>query len=279
MAATAARGTPPPELRNLRISAKQIRRLRKDVGRARSRAAARCCPGLDPRRADLVVAGAVLLDTILRRLGAEELTLCDLALREGLVLDYIRRNKRQIAQVDTHPGRAAPQHASSWPSAATTTRRTRSRSPGWRWRSSTRRARIHGLTDREREWLEYAALMHDIGVHISFSGHHRHSYYLIKNGDLRGFQPGRNRGDGARRPLPPPRHAARSRTTNTPGCRRRCAGPCGLLASILRVAESLDRSHAQVISGLEVRDRGEDIVLSLQRRATPSSRSGRRAAT
>jgi len=43
-------------------------------------------PGLDPRRADLVVAGAVLLDTILRRLGAEELTLCDLALREGLVL-------------------------------------------------------------------------------------------------------------------------------------------------------------------------------------------------
>ena len=60
-------------------------------------------PGLDPRRADLVVAGAVLLDTILRRLGAEELTLCDLALREGLVLDYIRRNRRQIAQVDKHP--------------------------------------------------------------------------------------------------------------------------------------------------------------------------------
>ena len=48
---------------------------------------------------------------------------------------------------------------------------------------------LHGLGDREREWLEYAALMHDIGSHISFGRHHRHSYYLITNGDLRGFQP------------------------------------------------------------------------------------------
>ncbi len=60
-------------------------------------------PGLDPRRADLIVAGTVLLDTILRRLGADELTLCDLALREGLVLDYIRRNQHQIAQIDRIP--------------------------------------------------------------------------------------------------------------------------------------------------------------------------------
>ena len=42
-------------------------------------------PALDPRRADLAVAGAILVDTILRRLGADDLTLCDLALREGLM--------------------------------------------------------------------------------------------------------------------------------------------------------------------------------------------------
>ena len=41
-------------------------------------------PGLEPKRSDIVVAGAVLLDTILRRLGAADITLCDLALREGL---------------------------------------------------------------------------------------------------------------------------------------------------------------------------------------------------
>jgi exopolyphosphatase/guanosine-5'-triphosphate,3'-diphosphate pyrophosphatase len=37
--------------------------------------------------------------------------------------------------------------------------------------------------------LEYAALMHDLGTHISYSAHHKHSYYLIRHGDLRGFHP------------------------------------------------------------------------------------------
>ena len=49
-------------------------------------------PGLDPRRADLAVAGSILLDIILRKLGAKELTLCDLALREDLALEYIPKN-------------------------------------------------------------------------------------------------------------------------------------------------------------------------------------------
>ncbi len=76
VAATAARGTPPSELRNLHISAKQIHQVRKDVTSLdlEQRLA---MPGLDQRRADLIVAGAVLLDTLLRRLGAEEITLCD----------------------------------------------------------------------------------------------------------------------------------------------------------------------------------------------------------
>src|SRR5262245_4867873 len=102
VAATMARGTTPSELRNLHVSAKQIRRLRKSVP-AFDLGQRLAMPGLDPRRADLVPVGAVLLDTIMRRLGASELTLCDLALREGLVLDYIRRNKRKIAQVDRIP--------------------------------------------------------------------------------------------------------------------------------------------------------------------------------
>ena len=48
---------------------------------------------------------------------------------------------------------------------------------------------LHALTDRDREWLEYAALLHDIGAHISYDQHHKHTYYLIKNGELRGFEP------------------------------------------------------------------------------------------
>ena len=60
-------------------------------------------PGLDPRRADLMVAGAVLLDTLLKELDADEITLCDLALREGVLLDYIHRHRKDIARVDRYP--------------------------------------------------------------------------------------------------------------------------------------------------------------------------------
>jgi exopolyphosphatase / guanosine-5'-triphosphate,3'-diphosphate pyrophosphatase len=260
VAATAARGTPPPELRNLRVSAKQIRRLRKEVT-ALDLEGRLAIPGLDPRRADLVVAGAVLLDTILRGLDAEELTLCDLALREGLVLDYIRRNKRQIAQVDRIPDirrrstielaercNYFAEHAQQVARLALAIfDQTRA---------------IHGLTDREREWLEYSALMHDLGVHISYPRHHRHSYYLIKNGDLRGFDPDEIEVMALvaryhRRGTPKKSHQEYSHLTS------RLRRTIRLLSSILRIAESLDRSHAQVISGLELRDRGEDFLLQL----------------
>jgi exopolyphosphatase / guanosine-5'-triphosphate,3'-diphosphate pyrophosphatase len=261
LAATAARGTPPADLRNLRVSAKQLRRLRKDMA-ALDLEQRLAVPGMDPRRADLVVAGSVLLDTVLRRLGAGELTLCDLALREGLVLDYIRRNKRQIAQIDRIPD----------------VRRRSTIELAERCNYYSEHARqvarlalalfdqtraLHGMTDREREWLEYAALMHDLGVHISYPRHHRHSYYLIKNGDLRGFSPDEIEVMALiaryhRRGTPKRSHEEYAQLTAP------LRKAVRQLASILRVAESLDRSHAQVISGLELRDRGDDMLLQIQ---------------
>ena len=256
VAATAARGAPPAELRNLRVPARQFRRIRKEMLDLdlESRLAV---PGLDPRRADIAVAGVVLLDTILDRLGAEDLTLCDLALREGLVLDYVRRNKRQIAQADQIPDvrrrstielaercnyyAAHAQHVARLALALFDQTRA-----------------LHGLTDRERELLEYAALMHDLGVHISYARHHRHSYYLIKNGDLRGFEPDEIDVMALvaryhRRGTPKRTHAEYA---ELPAPRRRTVR---ILSSILRVAESLDRSHAQVISALELQDRAGDL--------------------
>jgi exopolyphosphatase / guanosine-5'-triphosphate,3'-diphosphate pyrophosphatase len=260
VAATAARGGSPSELRNLHVAVKQIRRVRKQVTELdlEHRLA---IPGLDPRRADLVVAGAVLLDTILRRLGAEELTLCDLALREGLILDYIRRNRRQIAQIDSIPDvrrrstLELAERCSYYADHANQVVRL-----ALALFDQTRA--IHALTDREREWLEYAGLMHDIGGHISYSGHHKHSYYLIKNGDLRGFHPDEIEVMALvaryhRRGTPKRSHPQYSQL---PATLRRTVRT---LASILRVAESLDRSHAQPISGLEVHDRGDDMVITL----------------
>jgi len=260
VASTMSRGTLPSELRNLRIAAKQIRRVRKTSVRLDLEQRL-LLPGLDPRRADLMVAGTVLLDTILRRLGAEDLTLCDLALREGLVLEYVRRNKRRIERVDTIPDvrrrstiELAERCNFDAPHAQHIARlalalfdQTRS---------------IHGMTDREREWLEFASLLHDIGALISFVRHHRHSYYLIKNGDLRGFQPDEIEVIALvaryhRRGTPKSSH---DEYAGLPAALRRTVR---ILASILRVAESLDRSHGQVISGLELHDGPEAFSLRI----------------
>jgi exopolyphosphatase/guanosine-5'-triphosphate,3'-diphosphate pyrophosphatase len=260
VAATMARGAPPGELRNLRVPAKQIRRVRKTVSKLdlEQRLA---LPGLDPRRADLTVAGAELLDTLLRRLGAEDLTLCDLALREGLVLDYIRRNRRKIARVDAIPDvrrRSAIELAERCHYQAEHAQHIARLALALF--DQTRAS--HGLSDREREWLEYASLMHDIGALISFVRHHRHSYYLIKNGDLRGFQPDEIEVIALvaryhRRGTPKRSHDEYARLSSS--LRRTVR----MLASILRVAESLDRSHGQVITALDVQDRGKDVLLNI----------------
>jgi exopolyphosphatase/guanosine-5'-triphosphate,3'-diphosphate pyrophosphatase len=261
MAWAADRGRSPSEVRNLRVSSKAMHRLRKTVLDQDINQRLKL-PAVDPRRVDLLVAGSVLFDTILRELGAEEFTLCDYALREGLVLDYIARNRKHIAQIDRYPDvrrrsvielcercRYWPEHAQQVAKLATSLfDQTRS---------------VHGLTDREREWLEYAALMHDIGVHISYPRHHKHSYYLIKNGDLRGFEPSEIEFMAL---------VARYHRSNTPkkshegirdlkGNDRRMVR---MLAALLRLAEGLERSHQQVISKLELHDRRKDYLLNVR---------------
>jgi exopolyphosphatase/guanosine-5'-triphosphate,3'-diphosphate pyrophosphatase len=261
MAATAARGTPPGELRNLRISAKQIRRVRKEL-QSHDLEGRLTIPGLDPRRADVAVAGAVLLDTLLRRLDADELTLCDLALREGLVIDYVHRHRREIAQADRIPDvrrRSTIELAERCNYFAVHAQQVARLALAL---FDQTRAQ-HGLTDREREWLEYAAFMHDLGIHISYPRHHRHSYYLIKNGDLRGFEPAEIEVIALvaryhRRSTPKKTH---EEFASLPAAMRRTVR---ILAAILRVAENLDRSHAQIISALELQDRGSDVLLQLR---------------
>jgi exopolyphosphatase/guanosine-5'-triphosphate,3'-diphosphate pyrophosphatase len=260
LASTETNG-PSADLRNRRVSTKALRRVRKRLVAADIEERLRM-PGLDPRRADLSVAGSVLLDTILRRLGAEDLTLCDLALREGLVLDYIHRNSARIRKVDRYPDvrrrsvMELGERCGYWSEHAQQVARlalsifdqTRS---------------VHGLTDREREWLEYAALLHDIGVHISYDRHHRHSYYLIKNGDLRGFEP---------QEIDVMALVARYHRQGTPKKSHEGYGDLGstlrgtvrVLSAIVRLAEGLDRSHAQALSGVDMFPRGDDYLVRLR---------------
>jgi exopolyphosphatase/guanosine-5'-triphosphate,3'-diphosphate pyrophosphatase len=248
-------------IRNQRVSAKQIHRARKLLCELSLERRLRV-PGLEPRRADITVAGAILLDTIIRRLQAAEITLCDLSLREGLVLDYIARHRKEITQADRYPDvrrRSIIELAERchyWRDHA----QQIARLAGALF-DQTRS--VHGLTDREREWLEYAALLHDIGVHISYEGHHKHSYYLIRNGDLRGFEPLEIEimaliARYHRRATPRRRHDG---FADLP---RRQREVVRTLSAILRLAESLDRSHAQTVTAVTLHDRGDDAILQVR---------------
>jgi exopolyphosphatase/guanosine-5'-triphosphate,3'-diphosphate pyrophosphatase len=253
--------SPGATLRNRRIPAKLLRRARKELTALDLEHRLRV-PGLEPRRADLAVAGAILIDEILRRLGATEITLSDLSLREGLILDYIARHRKEIAQADRYPDvrrRSVFELAERchyWPEHAQQVARL-----AVGLFDQTRA--IHGLTDREREWLEYAAILHDVGVHISYERHHKHSYYLIKNGHLRGFEPEEIETIG----LVARYHrqaTAKRRHEGFGELKRRARRNVRTLAAILRLAESLDRSHAQIVSGLELHDRGDDDLLQIR---------------
>jgi exopolyphosphatase/guanosine-5'-triphosphate,3'-diphosphate pyrophosphatase len=255
------KGVVPTEVRNLRVPAKSLRKLRKatvdmDLEERMH------LPGLDPRRADLMVAGAILLDTILRRLGAEEITLCDLALREGVLLDYIHGHRKHIARVDRYPDvrrRSVIELAERCSWEAEHSRQVAALA----LTMFDFTKRIHGLGDREREWLEYAGFLHDIGNHISYEKHHRHSYYLIKNGDLRGFEPDEIEIMALvtryhRRATPKDHHIGQAELNKK---NRRAVE---ILSAFLRLAETLDRSRHGVVRGIEMRERLGEIRIKVQ---------------
>ena len=122
---------------------------------------------------------------------------------------------------------------------------------------------IHGLGDREREWLEYAALLHDVGSHISYEGHHKHAYYIITNGGLRGFEPE----EIELMALVARYHRSGKPKKSNPefsALRKPLRSAVRTLAALLAVAESLDRSHAQVVAAIDLDHRTDHDVLRVR---------------
>ncbi len=182
------RGRRSSDLRNRRVSAKALHRLRKRlVGRGPRRAPRDAGARSAPRRLARRRRGAARHDPAPARRRRDHAVRPRAARRAGARLHppQQRAASARSSGIPTSGGAAS----SSSASAAATGRSTRSRSRGWRSSSSIRRERCTASAEHEREWLEYGALLHDIGVHISYERHHQHSYYLIKNGDLRGFEP------------------------------------------------------------------------------------------
>ena len=251
---------PGDTLHHVGVRAETIHALRRWLVAADARAR-RELPGLE-RRADIIVPGAVLLSTLLNMVKATELVLCEWALREGLLIDYVRGHESYLAAVEAEPD----------------VRRRSVMALAERCHYDEAHARQvavlalalfdqtrhrHGLGPRERSLLEYAALLHDIGHHISYARHHKHTYYLIRNGELRGFEPAEIELIASvaryhRRRPPSKKHAF---FAALPEASRR---PIKVLAAQLRVADALDRSHRQVVRKLEVTTRAEALLVSLE---------------
>jgi exopolyphosphatase/guanosine-5'-triphosphate,3'-diphosphate pyrophosphatase len=113
-------------------------------------------------------------------------------------------------------------------------------------------AALHELPSDSRELLEYAAVLHEAGRHISDRGHHKHSYYLIRHGDLRGFTEDQllitaNVARYYRKAEPDA--IDQNFAELTPEQRTEVER----LASILRIAEAFDRGHRQRVRDVAVR--------------------------
>jgi exopolyphosphatase / guanosine-5'-triphosphate,3'-diphosphate pyrophosphatase len=245
-------GRLPETLHHLAVSAASIHTLRERLVETDLRERLKL-PGLDAARADIIVAGAVLLDESLKRVGARELTLCEWALREGVLLDYVQSHRRSLARAARYPD---PRRRSVVQLAERCSHDDRHARHTTRLALQLFDATVHrhGGGQRERELLEYAAVLHDIGHHISYPAHHKHSYYLIKNGDLHGFDPTELEVLACvaryhRRGRPRRTHSAYGSLAKT--ARRTVR----LLAGLVRLADALDRSHRQVVESVSVSER------------------------
>jgi exopolyphosphatase/guanosine-5'-triphosphate,3'-diphosphate pyrophosphatase len=230
--------------------------------RSRDRARMR---GLDDQRKDQIIAGAMLVNELFDRLKLRRIQICPMALREGMLLDYIARHVPDLEILRELPD---PRRRSMIDLA---------RRCDWHQTHSEQVSRLcmrlfdelkslHGLGAAERELIEYGSLLHDIGWHIGGQGHHKHSMYLIQNGNLRNFTAEEiavvaNIARYHRKSPPKSRHIAYARLS------RRQRRIVDIGAALLRIADGLDRSHASAVTDLKCRIEGRRVRCILSTRA------------
>lgn len=143
--------------------------------------------GVSEKRADAIHLGGVLLTQLLKMTGVEEITLCDASLREGMILDYLEKHSQEVTalpeeSINLKHRKAAHlvyKYESDWSENCHVAYLA--------LEIFDLTQEIHEFGDFERETLEFAALLHDIGQFISFKKHHKNSRYIIERTDPRGF--------------------------------------------------------------------------------------------
>jgi exopolyphosphatase/guanosine-5'-triphosphate,3'-diphosphate pyrophosphatase len=202
-------------------------------------------PGINSSRADIIVSGAAILHTIMEELEIPEIRISDRGLRDGLLEDYLVRSEHALMVKEmTIRERSVLQLGRACGFEEAHARHVARISLSLF--DSAKKVGLHDLGDWERELLEYAALLHDIGTFLSHSNHQAHTYYLIKNADLLGFDQTETNiiaslGYFHRKKRPKNKHKQFAELDEDS---RKIVR---VLAVLLQLAESLDRSHASLI--------------------------------
>ena len=141
-------------------------------------------PGISPDRADIILAGALVVRAVLKRLGLDDITISACGLREGLFFEHfwghlpfpVIPDVRRFSVLNIARNyQYQKQHANHVRYLA--------------GRLFDQLAPLHGYAAAERELLDAAALLHDVGTVIAYDGHHQHSQTLIHYNGLAGFTP------------------------------------------------------------------------------------------
>ena len=204
-------------------------------------------PELPPDRADIIIAGVTVVDELMELLNANLLKINERGIREGLILRGLK--KHHLLPDERHPR--------NWRDAAL----DYARSCHYDEEHAGQVAKLalemfaaveatFGFGDKERQLLEAAALLHDVGYFISYSGHHKHTYHLVRHADLFGFTPREREliaqiGRYHRKTLPKKKHESFARLAS---------GDKLLverLGGILRLADGLDRRRNSLVTGLD----------------------------
>ncbi len=230
-------------------------------------------PGLSADRADIIVAGLVIVDAVMKRLDANRLLVHEGGIRDGILLGMVR-GAEAAGEPRRDPMKGVRRFAKACGYEADHSRHVTTLALEIFDQLARQQEKIEvekgmAFDGEARLLLEAAALLHDIGYLINYARHHKHSYHLIVHADLPGLTTRQvhviaNVARYHRAAEPKAKH--RTLATLSPEDQARVRG----LSAILRVADGLDRTHTQSVDGVDVKIEKNTAQIGVRAEAEPS---------